>query len=141
MLKLTKKTDYAIMAVNFIACQGEGVANTRRISEAYNIPLPLLAKILQKLTRNRIITSQSGPRGGYLLAKPISQITIADILRAIEGPIHIIRCCEGDHSCSQLEHCSVQRPLQKIEDKLVELLEGTTIEQMYSEDFDRLMVV
>ena len=60
MLKLTKKTDYALMALHFMANQGEDiVANTRAISELYNIPLELLAKILQRLVNKRIIINQN----------------------------------------------------------------------------------
>ncbi len=141
MLKLTKKTDYALMAVNFIASQGEGLASARTISEVYHIPLPLLAKILQKLTKKGIITSYGGPKGGYMLQRPPSQITISDIIRAIEGPIHITRCCDGDHACSQLEHCSVQGPLQKIEMKITAMLDNITIEKMYSESLDEVFLV
>ena len=141
MLNLTKKTDYALMAINFIASQGTGVANTRTISEIYNIPLPLLAKILQRLTKYNIITSYGGPKGGYMLGRLPSQITIAEVIRAIEGPIHITRCCEGEIMCSQFERCSVHGPLQKIEAKIIAMLNGITVDEMYSEHFEELLVV
>ncbi|MFY9268814.1 MAG: Rrf2 family transcriptional regulator [Candidatus Manganitrophaceae bacterium] len=134
MLKLTKKTDYALMAINFMSCQSEdSIANTRTISEIYSIPLELLAKILQRLSKKGIIVSQNGPKGGYTLAKDPSQITVGEVIRAIEGPVHIVRCDEGTH-CLQTERCTVRSPLRKIEGKIVDLLDKTTIDQMYRDD-------
>ncbi len=135
MLKLNKKTDYALMALNFMACQEEGfVANTRMISEIYNIPLELLAKTLQTLARKGLIVSQNGPRGGYLLARGPEKITVGEVIRAIEGPVHIVHCLEGDKICSQMERCTVYGPLQRIESKIVELLDNITLDQMYQEE-------
>jgi len=135
MLKLTKKTDYALMAINFMSCQrDDSVANTRTISEIYNIPLELLAKILQRLAKKGIIVSQNGPKGGYTLAKEPSQISVGEIIRAIEGPVHIVRCHDGDNSCLQTERCTVRSPLRRIESKIIELLDKTTLDQMYREE-------
>lgn len=135
MLKLTKKTDYALMAINFMSCQREeAVANTRTISEIYNIPLELLAKILQRLAKKGIIVSQNGPKGGYTLAKEPTHITVGEVIRAIEGPVQIVRCHEGENTCLQTERCTVRSPLRKIESKIVELLDQITIDQMYKEE-------
>ena len=135
MLKLTKKTDYALMAINFMSCQkDDSVANTRTISEIYSIPLELLAKILQRLAKKGIIVSQSGPKGGYTLAKHPSQITVGEIIRAIEGPVQIVRCHEGETACLQTERCTVRSPLRKIEGRIIELLDQFTIDQMYAEE-------
>ncbi len=134
MLKLNKKIDYALMALNFMACQEEGsVANTRMISEIYNIPPELLAKTLQILAKKGIIVSQNGPKGGYSLAKAAHLITVGEVIRAIEGPVHIIHCTDGASVCSQMERCTVYGPLKKIEGKIVDLLEQTTLDQLYQE--------
>ena len=135
MLKLTKKTDYALMALHFMANQGEdAVANTRAISELYNIPLELLAKILQRLVKKGIIVSQNGPKGGYALAKEADSITIGEVIKAIEGPIRIVRCDEGDSSCFQSNRCTVRGPLQKVEHHIVEFLDKITIDQLYKDE-------
>ena len=132
MLKLTKKTDYALIAINFMARQEDGfLANTRAISEMYGIPLELLAKILQRLVKNGIVISHNGPKGGYTLAKGPGLITIGEVIRAIEGPIQMVRCHENE--CSQTERCTVRGPLRKIEGKIVEFLDKITVDQMYKE--------
>lgn len=135
MLKLTKKTDYALMAINYMSCQEDDfVANTRTISEIYNIPLELLAKILQRLAKKGIIFSQNGPKGGYVLAKEPSLITVGEVIRAIEGPVQIVRCHDGENTCLQTERCTVRSPLRRIESKIIELLDKTTLDQMYREE-------
>ncbi len=132
MLRLTKNTDYALMAINFMACQEDQfVANTKRIAEIYHIPLELLAKILQRLAKSGIILSKSGPKGGYALAKDAAHITIGEVIQAIEGPIRIVRC--EDEDCSQMEHCTVRGPLIRIERKIVAFLESITVDQMYQQ--------
>jgi Rrf2 family protein len=142
MLKLTKKTDYALMAINFMSCQKEDfVANTRTISEIYNIPLELLAKILQTLAKKGIVTSQNGPKGGYTLAKDVSLITLGEVIQAIEGPIRIVRCYEGDKICLQVERCTLRSPLRKIETKIVDLLDKMTIDQLYKEEIKEELTV
>ena len=128
MLKLTKKTDYALIAINFMAHQeNDFLANTRMISELYNVPLELLAKILQRLVKNGIIISHNGPKGGYTLAKGPGLITIGDVIRAIEGPIQMVRCHDGENKCSQADRCTVRGPLRKIEGKIVEFLDKITV--------------
>jgi Rrf2 family protein len=91
MLKISKKADYALMALQHIATVQFGdvmpgrVVNTKEIAEEYNIPLELLAKVLQTLAKNGLIESHNGPKGGYVLARRAHQITIAQILESIEG--------------------------------------------------------
>ncbi len=133
MLKLTKKTDYALMAINYMSFRkGPFVANTRNIAEIYNIPKELLAKILQKLAKEGLVESQNGPKGGYSLVKEPEDISLGEIIRAIEGPIQIVRCVEGDTTCSQTEQCTIQSPLRKIEREIVSYLDGITIDKIVS---------
>lgn len=141
MLKLTKKIDYALMAINFMSFKGESVANTRNIAEIYNIPLELLAKVLQRLAKQEFIVSQNGPKGGYTLAKDPSLITLGELIRAIEGPIQIVHCTEGDTSCSQTARCTIRSPLRKIEHKIVDFLDNITIDQICSEEVPEELTV
>jgi len=138
MLKFSKKVDYALMALQHIASvqfgelQRARIVNTKEIAEEYKIPVELLAKVLQVLAKNGLIESQNGPKGGYLLAREARQISIAQVLGAIEGPIGITDCYhdkEGS-SCSQHEHCNIRTPLLKIQDSIYQLLNDMTIEDM-----------
>jgi len=138
MLKFSKKVDYALMALQHIAGLQFGelhrarVVNTKEIAEEYNIPVELLAKVLQVLAKNGLVESQNGPKGGYLLAREARGITIAQVISAIEGPIGITDCYhdkEGS-SCSQHEHCNIRTPLLKVQDSIYQLLNSMTIEDM-----------
>ena len=138
MLKISKKADYALMALQHIASVQFGditpgrVVNTKEIAEEYNIPLELLAKVLQALAKHGMIESHNGPKGGYVLARSARQITIAQILETIEGPLGITDCShekEGE-LCLQLEHCTIRTPLLKVQDSIYQLLNNMTLQDM-----------
>ena len=121
MLKISKKADYALMALQHIAQFGDvmpgRVVNTKEIAEEYNIPLELLAKVLQTLAKNGLIESHNGPKGGYVLARRPRQITIAQILESIEGPLGITDCSheKDGELCMQRENCHIRTPLLKVQ--------------------------
>src|SRR5688500_358903 len=130
MLKSSKNTDYALMALQHIASVQVGdvtpgrVVNTKEIAEEYNIPLELLAKVLQSLSKSGMIESHNGPKGGYHLARNAREITIAQILESIEGPLGITDCShekEGEF-CMQREHCNIRTPLLKEQDSIYQWL-------------------
>jgi Rrf2 family protein len=138
MLKFSKKADYGLMALQYMASvQFGGVArtrivNTKEIAEEHNIPVELLAKVLQALAKSGIIESHNGPKGGYLLAREAGAITIAQVLEAIEGPLGITDCYHDKEAtcCSQLEWCSIRTPLLKVQDSIYQLLNSMTVEDM-----------
>ena len=132
MLKLTKKVDYGLMAIAYIAWNhGERVVNTKEIAEAYSIPLELLAKILQRMVKGGLITSLSGPKGGYSLSTSPSDITVARIIEAVEGNINILNCSEEESSrCYQFDRCSIRTPMQRLEHRIVDMLNKTTLEEL-----------
>ena len=138
MLKISKKADYALMALQHIASVQFGdttpgrVVNTKEIAEEYNIPLELLAKVLQALSKNGMIESHNGPKGGYLLARSARQITIAQILESIEGPLGITDCSheKDGEFCMQREFCNIRTPLLKVQDSIFQLLNNMTLQDM-----------
>ena len=138
MLQFSKKADYGLMALQYIASVQFGdvaptrVVNTKEIAEEYNIPVELLAKVLQTLAKHGILESHNGPKGGYLLARNAKGITIAQVLEAIEGPLGITECYHDKDAptCVQLEHCNIRTPLLKVQDSIYQLLNSMTIEDM-----------
>jgi Rrf2 family protein len=136
VLRLSKKADYSLMALQYITSVQYGavpgrVVNTKEIAEEYNIPTELLAKVLQTLAKQGLIESQNGPKGGYSLARPAAEITIAQVLEAIEGPIGITDCYHDSGSlCVQQEHCNIRTPLLKVQESIYQLLNSMTIKDM-----------
>lgn len=130
MLKLSKKIDYGLLAINYMATHEEHeITNTKQIAEEYNIPVELLAKVLQRLAKKGLVASQNGPKGGYALAKPPDNITVADVVEAIEGPIRIADCYKDDR-CLQMGRCSIRSPIEKIQASIIRLLHGMTLAQI-----------
>lgn len=131
MLRFTKRADYGLMAMHYIADHSDfGAVSTKRIAEEFNIPVELLAKILQRLAKRRLIESHSGPKGGYALSRAPSQITIGQVLRALEGPIGIVSCLTGHLDCPQLPRCNLRRPVQKIQASISRLLDTMTLAEL-----------
>jgi Rrf2 family protein len=130
MLRFTKRTDYGLMAIHYIAFhQEDGAVSTKRISETFNIPHELLAKILQRLAKRGLIESQNGPKGGYVLSKAPDKITVGQVIRAVEGPINIVSCLE-DLDCPQFPRCSLRRPVQKIQASIGYLLDTMSLAEL-----------
>ena len=113
MLRLSKKADYALMSVKHLALRpdaGASSCSAREISEAYSIPLELLAKVLQRLVRARLLVSVQGTRGGYRLGRAASAMTVADVIQAVDGPVTVTACSPDDHDCDQFGTVQHSRP-------------------------------
>ena len=133
MLRLSKKADYALIAMNHLARrQGSPSASTsaRDIAERYDIPIELMAKVLQRLARRGLLTSHQGTRGGYRLGRPSSLISVADIIQAIDGPLTVTACSTGADSCGQYAKCSVRDPLWRLKDRIVAALVTCSLQEI-----------
>lgn len=121
-----------IAAVQFGDVTPGRVVNTKEIAEEYNIPLELLAKVLQTLAKSALIESHNGPKGGYVLARRARQITIAQILESIEGPLGITDCSheKDGEFCMQRDNCQIRTPLLKVQDSIAQLLNNMTLQDM-----------
>ncbi len=118
------------MAIHYIAFhQAEGAMSSKRIAEAFNIPHELLAKILQRLAKKGLIESHNGPKGGYVLSQTPDEITVGQVIRALEGPINIVSCLE-DLDCPQFSRCNLRRPVQKIQASISYLLDTMTLAEL-----------
>ena len=134
MLRLTKKADYGLMALKYLAEQTAASprgafapASAKDIADAYHIPPPLLAKILQTLARGGLLVSSAGTNGGYALARPASEITAFEVIRTIDGPLFITSCITIHGTCDLDSHCTIKEPLRKVNDSIKDLLSGIRI--------------
>ena len=134
MLKLSKKSDYGLIAVKHLAEKYSGGAcNTREIANAYGIPTELLAKVLQKLVKNGLLVSQHGAEGGYALARDPSTVTAFDVIRAIDGPLLITSCVTARGACLQASTCTVREPLSKVNEIITQALSSVTMASLGEE--------
>lgn len=137
MLRLTKKADYSLIALKHFAIrqleQGTAVS-AKEVSDSCGIPLPLLSKLLQKLGKSGFLISEYGTNGGYRLARAPHQISTLQVIRAIDGPIVLANCFTEHATCGHSERCTVKKPLRRIHDGILHLLESVSIQDMVEDE-------
>ena len=134
MLRLSKKADYALIAMKHLAQRSDvALTSAREIAESYDIPIELMAKVLQRLVRTRLLTSQQGTRGGYALSRAATGITVADVIQAIDGPFTVTACSPENHTCEQYGKCSIRDPLWRIRERILNALGTVTVAEMAAE--------
>ena len=134
MLRLSKKADYALIAMKHLAMKQDAASTSaREIAESYDIPIELMAKVLQRLVRTGLLTSQQGTRGGYALSRPSTGISVADVIQAIDGPFTVTACSTENSGCEQYGKCSIRDPLWRIKERIVAALATVTLAEMAAE--------
>ena len=133
MLRLSKKADYALIAMAHLALKPGASSSAREIAENFDIPTELMAKVLQRLTRRGLLTSQQGTRGGYQLSRSASGISVADVIQAIDGPVSVTACSAHADRCGQFAKCNVRDPLWRIREIIVSALAMTTVSELASD--------
>ena len=131
-LRVSAKADYAVRAAVELAVAGEGPVKGERIAQAQDIPLKFLENILLELRHAGLVRSQRGADGGYWLARPPEEITLAEVIRSVEGPIANVR---GERP-EQVEYPGVAEPLRDVwiavRASLRGVLETTTVADLAS---------
>jgi len=114
MIRLGRLTDYGIVLMAHLASAGDGPHAARDIAAETRLPLPAVSKLLKALARQGLLTSARGVKGGYQLARPADQITVPEMIAALEGPIALTDCNLHEGACSQEPGCHVRTPWQRI---------------------------
>jgi Rrf2 family protein len=128
MLRLTKKADYGLMALKFLAEHPHDTSlSARDIAEAYHIPPQLLAKILQRLAKVGILQSHAGMSGGYSLIRNPREISAFEVIHAIDGPLFITSCGPSHSGCDLTDSCTIKEPLARVNDSISGLLRSISI--------------
>lgn len=131
MLRLSKKADYALMAMKHLALHGDrGSSSAREIAEQYDIPIELMAKVLQRLVQRGLLASHQGTRGGYHLARQPALISVADVIQAIDGPVTVTACSTEESQCEQFSKCNVRDPLWRVRERILAALGACTIAEL-----------
>jgi len=113
MLKLSKKVDYGLILLSRLR-QHPDVASAREMAARYQLPAPMVANILKQLAATGILDSRRGAQGGYELARDACEISLADIVNALEGPIHLVDCASDEQSCRYSSRCPTHEPIQNV---------------------------
>jgi FeS assembly SUF system regulator len=131
VIRLSKLTDYAVVMLSHMAARETEVYTACRLAERSAVPEPTAAKILKLLTRAGILVSQRGSAGGYELARPAAEISVAEIIVALDGPIALAACVEGsaDH-CGVESFCSMRGNWNRVNRAIRSALEDITLAEM-----------
>ena len=142
MLRLSKKADYALIAMKHLARQAGGGESTsaREIAEQYDIPLELMAKVLQRLVRSGLLASTQGTRAATRCSARRASISVADVIQAIDGPFTVTACSTDDHACEQFEKCSIRDPLWRLRERIVQAMGTVSVAELASRRAEREVV-
>jgi len=128
---LSIEGDYALRAVIYLSAQDQDkVTLVSEIAERQMVPVNFLFKILRKMVRAGLVKSFRGPRGGYALARNASEITVLQVVEAVEGPVVLNRCLNEPASCLLESGCKMMGAWQKLQDHMRDQLQNLTIAQI-----------
>ncbi len=128
MFRISRLTDYGIVVMAHLAgCEDGDSHNARELAEETRLPAPFVSKILKSLTRAGLLVSQRGSKGGYSLARTPGEISVVEMITALEGPVGITECTIHPGACAQEPSCQVRDPWQRINGALHTALEKITL--------------
>ena len=146
MFRLSKLTDYGIVILAELArrsSHGESAEapegslrlNARELAEHVDLPLPVVSKVLKALTRANILESQRGTKGGYSLAREPEELSVAEMIAALDGPLALTQCSQGPAICDLEATCSIRNPWLVINHVVQNSLAGITLADLTSPVF------
>ncbi len=137
MLKLSNKGLYGVKALYELAVRyGENPITIREISERHGLPVAFLEQVLHTLKKQELVESHRGANGGYCLARDPDDITIGDVIRALDGPIALCDCLrnpESDDVTEKKRHCVTSHLYRKLSKKVEESFDSVTLKELMSE--------
>ena len=129
MLRITRLSDYAVAILGHLARSTSPVCTAKDVAADTGLPAPVVSKILKSLARSSLVESHRGVQGGYRLARRPSQVSVADVIEAVEGPVALTECGEND-SCEFDGNCSVQANWLRINQVVRRALSNISVEDM-----------
>ncbi len=130
MLKLTRKTEYALIALKHMKQKADRkITTTKEIADSYNIPYEILAKTLQHLARTEIVEAIHGAHGGYRVKADLDKLTLTELFEILEGPIGLVDC-HLNIDCGRIETCDVKAPIRQINKSVRDLLNKLTVQDV-----------
>jgi Rrf2 family protein len=140
MLSLTRKTDYALVALSYLAQrknQGLSAVSARHIAERFNLPLALLMNVLKELGQSRIVKSTRGAQGGYELLGEPESLSVLEVITSLEGPVRFAACTEElpilGQGC-EVCNCPIRKPIQRLHERIVRMMEGVSLQDLLDQD-------
>lgn len=130
MLRVTKLTDYATVVLTALAAQAQGVLSAPELAERSGLEATTVSRVLKPLAQAGLVEGFRGAQGGYRLARSADRIRLIEIIEAMEGPLAVTECSVHDGHCGIERSCGVRGNWRRINDVIVQALEGVTLQEM-----------
>jgi len=130
MLRMSKMTDYGTVVMTYLAREPSRVHAASEIADQVNMPVPTVSKILKMLARSGLVSAQRGTKGGYMLMRSASEISMAEVIDALEGRFGLTECTTTPGQCEQETSCSVRANWERINGVVRNALEGVMLAEM-----------
>jgi FeS assembly SUF system regulator len=127
MFKISKLTDYGTVVMAYLARDPERVHSASEVADVTHVALPTVSKILKVLAMDDLVASSRGARGGYRLARDPEEISIADVIQAMEGPVALTACSSGEGECEQEPFCTIASNWQRINEAVIDALRSLSL--------------
>ena len=131
-MRLTHLADYAVVMMTAAARREPSARlSATELADETGVPLPTAQKLMQKLAAHGLLVGQRGSGGGYALARPVTEISLADIVEAVEGPIVLTMCADGiNHECALDQHCRVKPHMSVVGDAIRTSLSAVSLQEL-----------
>lgn len=130
MLRVTKLTDYATVVLTVLASDPDAVASAAGLAERAGLEAPTVAKVLKPLAQAGLVEAFRGVNGGYRLARAADDISLIEVVEAMEGPLGMTECSVHAGACGIERSCNVRANWRRINDVVIDALRGVTLAQM-----------
>jgi FeS assembly SUF system regulator len=141
MFRLSKITDYGIVLLARLARDTAGTThNARELAAEVDLPAPVVSKILKLLARAGVLESHRGAKGGYTLLRQPHDLTVAEMIRVLEGPVALTQCSAASSSCEHETNCAVRDPWRVISGVVEEALSTITLEDLNDRSFREVLL-
>jgi len=130
MLRISKMTDYGTVVMTHLAREPARRFSARELAEELQIGMATVSKILKTLERDDLLAAQRGKNGGYRMARSPDEVSVAEVIRAMEGPIALTECASDAIRCEQEDSCTVQTNWQRINRAILRALEEVSLADM-----------
>ncbi len=130
MLRVTKLTDYATLVMTVLAAAPDAVLSANELAERAGIELPTASKVLKPLAQAGLVDGFRGANGGYRLARDAREVSLADIVEAMEGPMAMTECSIHEGQCGIEDSCNVRGNWQRVNDVIAKALRDISLHEM-----------
>jgi Rrf2 family protein len=131
MNKMSKKMEYALMALRIICAKSEGVlTSAKEVSDQMHIPFEVTARVLQALSSRGLLKAEYGVSGGYVLARPLEEISIHDLNEMLEGHVVLTKCLSHEEPCEISSTCNISAPISNLNQKVKEFYKSISLHEV-----------